>query len=219
MNHNHDWQKYINRPLFGSAVSNVKGTLGIHSYPGKNVSPRSSPDEEIVKSSPQQEPDIIGEYVPPPGVQVNILNVRRKSTSPPQVHSTSPPLHRSRSVSADVEVNKHRRISSADHRPSVDIPVSHPKPPSATAAAAAVNNPIRIPSNEPLPPPKMRGLSTAASPTKSPTKKGKAIVMVSPPAPHTAQNTPTTPALGLTVTAGKRTPLYTPEHHWPRRKQ
>jgi len=186
MDHNQDWQKYFNRSLFGGGVSDVKGTPGLQSYPGKNVSPRSSPDEEVVKSSQEQEQDITGEYVPPPGVKVNILPVRRKSTSPLQAHPTSPPLH-PRSASADVQLNKQRPIPSADHRPrvaSVDIPVSHPKASFAPDAAAAVNNPIHIPSNDPLPPPKMRGLSTAASPSKSPTKKGKAIVMVPPPYTH-----------------------------------
>jgi hypothetical protein len=205
---------------------NVK-TPGVSSHTSaKSVSPRPSPAEEIVKSS--QNEDINGGYVPLPDVKINILHTRRKSGSPEQRQqqsqpsSSSPPVHK-RAVSSDVQVN-YRRVPSVDHvhRPrvaSVDIPISHPM---VVSQVDAGNNHIRIPSNEPLPPPKMRGLSTTASPSKSPIKKGKAIVLVCSPPPLPLR-TPLWLSPCFVVSngfgAGKRAPIYPSKYHRPRGEQ
>jgi hypothetical protein len=131
-------------------------------------SPHLSPQEDVIKSSQQDDREIPSSYNHPAGTKINVLQPR-KSQSP---HHTSPPAVHIRGKSSDVPLN-HRRVASDLGRPrvaSADIPVSRP-------TASDVGH-IRIPSNEPLPPPKMKGLSNPASPSKSPSKKGKAVVMV-----------------------------------------
>ena len=142
------------------------------------------------------ERDVTREYVPSPGVPVNIVPIRRKSTSPQHVHlpvdvpvnhisnpSIDIPVNHARNLSIDVPVN---RVASTDVRPrvqSTDVPIARPRVPSTDAPLSRP----RIPSTEPPsradpiipPPPKMRGLSTQSSP-KSPKQKGKAVVLVIP---------------------------------------
>jgi hypothetical protein len=141
----------------------------MQSYLSRN-SPHFSPQEDLIKSSQPNDREIPNSYIPPAGTKINILQPR-KSQSP---QHTSPPAVHVRAASSDVALN-HRRVASDLGRPrvaSVDIPVSRP-------TASDVGH-VRVASNEPLPPPKMRGLSNPTSPSKSPSKKGKAVVMVRP---------------------------------------
>jgi hypothetical protein len=87
------------------------------------------------------ERDISQEFVPPPGVKVNILPTRKKSLSPPN----NPPLRE----------------------------LAVPNPPLMTSLSQAPPNPLN-------PPPKMRGLDPEPE-AKSPSNKGKAVVLVPPP--------------------------------------
>jgi len=87
------------------------------------------------------ERDISQEFVPPPGVKVNILPTRKKSLSPP----SNPPLRE----------------------------LAVPNPPRMTSLSQAPPNPVN-------PPPKMRGLDPEPE-AKSPSNKGKAVVLVPPP--------------------------------------
>ena len=128
--------------------------------------------------------DITQEYIPPPGVSVNILPTRRKSTSSQHVPSpVNVPVNHARNSSIDVPVNR-PRVPSTEGRRCVptDPPQARPR---ISATDAPFNRPripsTDLPSSRPdpniPPPPKMRGLSTHSSP-KSPKQKGKAVVLV-----------------------------------------
>jgi hypothetical protein len=161
----------------------------------KNL-PHLSPQEEVIKSSQPNEGEIPTSYNPPAGTKINVLQPR-KSQSP---HHTSPPPVHVRAKSSDVALN-HRRVASDLGRPrvaSVDIPVSRP-----TASDAGH---VRVPSSEPLPPPKMKGLSNPNSPSKSPSKKGKAVVMVRSILLFWGQ--------WLIRLAGQRSTVHASEYHW-----
>lgn len=130
------------------------------------------------------ETDITQEYIPPPGVAVNILPTRRKSKSPKKLSSPSHvQVNHGRNPSIDVPVTR-PRVASAEVRPrvpteapplrhrvvSTDAPIARPHVLSTDLPSSRMD-PI-IP-----PPPKMRGLSSQ-SPPKSPKQKGKAVVLV-----------------------------------------